>query len=439
MSHALTANAEARRKTAFEKIFDALLWLFVATSSITFIEPAPYDVILLFVVVMWLFGGFTVHRSVLPLFFLMLIHNLAGCIALAPYLDDRDAVVYVAYSLYLFIATIIFAVIFSQDSLRRTDLLLSGYLVAALIASIAGILGWFDVAGLGKTFSMYNRASGPFKDPNVFGPFLIAGYLFVFRKLLMGEMRTIFGAIANAAVMMVLLFGVFLSFSRGAWVATVVATLVSAGCLYATSSDRRTRSRIVSIFVFLGAMAAVGLLVALSFDSIQEVFAQRAALTQEYDAGETGRFGNQIRSIPQLLELPNGFGPLRFRHFYGIEPHNSYVSAFANFGWLGGFSFILWVGVCCFVGFRLCLVKSPFMRNAQTLWPPVFGFFLQAFQIDIDHWRYLYLLLGAVWGLEAARQKWAARTPAASGSLDIAPTEVCGAQLLPPRFASGRP
>jgi hypothetical protein len=34
-------------------------------------------------------------------------------------------------------------------------------------------------------------------------------------------------------------------------------------------------------------------------------------------------------------------------------------------------------------------------------------FFLQAFQIDIDHWRHIYLLLGMVWGLEAARVRWA--------------------------------
>ena len=37
---------------------------------------------------------------------------------------------------------------------------------------------------------------------------------------------------------------------------------------------------------------------------------------------------------------------------------------------------------------------------------------LQGFQIDIDHWRQLYIMLGAVWGLEAARQRWAAAQPA---------------------------
>ena len=40
------------------------------------------------------------------------------------------------------------------------------------------------------------------------------------------------------------------------------------------------------------------------------------------------------------------------------------------------------------------------------MWPSLFVFFLQAFQIDIDHWRHVFLLLGGVWGLETARVRW---------------------------------
>ncbi len=36
----------------------------------------------------------------------------------------------------------------------------------------------------------------------------------------------------------------------------------------------------------------------------------RATLTQEYDEGITGRFGNQLRSIPMLPGLAVWFGPL---------------------------------------------------------------------------------------------------------------------------------
>ena len=33
-------------------------------------------------------------------------------------------------------------------------------------------------------------------------------------------------------------------------------------------------------------------------------------------------------------------------------------------------------------------------------------FFLQALQIDIEKWRHVYMMLGMVWALEAARLRW---------------------------------
>jgi hypothetical protein len=36
----------------------------------------------------------------------------------------------------------------------------------------------------------------------------------------------------------------------------------------------------------------------------------------------------------------------------------------------------------------------------------LFMFVLQAMQIDIDHWRHVYMLFGMIWGMEAARRAW---------------------------------
>ena len=106
-------------------------------------------------------------------------------------------------------------------------------------------------------------------------------------------------------------------------------------------------------------MGGAGLAAALSVDSVREFFLQRAAVQQDYDGGPNGRFGNQMRSIPMLVEMPNGMGPLRFRLTFGLEPHNSYVNAFASNGWLGGFAFIALALSTSFIGFRLCLTPSP--------------------------------------------------------------------------------
>jgi O-antigen ligase len=127
-----------------------------------------------------------------------------------------------------------------------------------------------------------------------------------------------------------------------------------------------------------------------------------------------------------LIERPEGFGPLRFRLIFGLEPHNSYIGGFANGGWIGGLAFIGLVLVTTFVGFRLCLTPSPYQRQAQVVFPALLMFFLQAFQIDIDHWRHVYIMLGMVWGLEAGRWRWLA----ASGS-----SRAQGAEPMPMRPA----
>lgn len=156
-------------------------------------------------------------------------------------------------------------------------------------------------------------------------------------------------------------------------------------------------------------VGALAVFVLLAQPTTRDFFLKRATIAKSYDQGVTGRFGNQIRSIPMLLERPEGFGPLRFRNFFRLEPHNSYVGAFANDGWIGGFTWIIITISTCFVGFRLIFVKSPYQRLAQIFWPTLLSWLLQGFQIDIDHWRQLFLCFGAVWGMEAARLRWGAR------------------------------
>jgi hypothetical protein len=109
-----------------------------------------------------------------------------------------------------------------------------------------------------------------------------------------------------------------------------------------------------------------------------------------------------------LIDDPLGMGPLRWRLNFGLEPHNSYIGSFANGGWVGGVVFTGLVLVTGFVGFRLMSQDTPFRRHAQIVWPALLMFFLQAFQIDVEKWRHVYMMLGMVWGLEAARLAWRA-------------------------------
>lgn len=377
--------------------------LFVFCGAVAIVEPSPYDFASLAAIPIWFVGGFRIHRCVIPFFALIFLYNLGGFIGLIPYLNEPDPTLFMEQSLYLAVTTLVFALFFAEDTERRTELCLKFYAASTVAAALCGIVGYFDIGGLGEMFSRYGRASGTFKDPNVLGSYLIMGAVYYIQVLMLGRTRHVATTVLS---LLVVVAGIFLSFSRGSWGAFMVATLLTIGLGFATSADSKLRRRIVAASLAAAAVAVLVVCVLLAFEHTRDFFLQRAAIEQDYDEGPTGRFGNQLRSIPMLLDSLNGFGPLRFRLIFGLEPHNSYINAFASYGWLGGFAFLLLVGLTCYVGFRVAWRPSPYRRAAQVFWPSLLVFLLQGFQIDIDHWRHVFLMLGAVWGIETARVRW---------------------------------
>lgn len=388
-----------------------LFALFIFFTCFTFLRPSPYDFAAIPAIVVWLVLGVRLHRSSVPFVALLLVYKVSLVLALVPYFAEPLPTTWTLQSLYLMVTAIFFVMFFAHETGRRVELTLKAYLASCVFAALAGILSYFKVTGV--LFVMDGRAAGVFEDPNVLGSFLVLGVLLLLRGLLTGESRR---PVLSTALLLILVTCIFLSFSRGSWGALLLGIAVMTAMTFVTSQSR-VRRRIVA-FAMLGVLAATLLLAGLlSVGDVGERFADRAQLTQSYDEGVTGRFGNQLRSIPMLIERPEGFGPLRFRLVFGLEPHNSYIGGFANGGWTGGLGFIGLVLLTTFVGFRLCFTASPYQRQAQIVFPALLMFFLQAFQIDIDHWRHVYIMLGMVWGLEAGRWRWMAASAARSTHL----------------------
>ena len=386
-----------------DKIGLFLVTIMIFFGSIVIIEPSPYDVMSLLAIPFLGFTGFKVKRGLAFFILIITIYEIGGFTALIPHFNRSDAVTFQLLSFYLYITSLFFAFFFSQNSIVRLNLCLKAYAGGAVIAALCGIVGYFDIGGTAPYFTLYTRASGTFKDPNVFGSYLILGALFLMQRILLGQTKHFFVSLTS---LVILIIGVVLSFSRGSWGAMIFSSACMILFGYLTADNFVMRKRIVSASIIAVGAAILGLIILLSFENMREFFIQRASITQDYDSGETGRFGNQIRSISMLLDRPLGFGPLLFRNWFGIEPHNSYINAFASCGWLGGLAFIALVSSTFYVGFRLCFRPSPYRRISQVAWPALMVLLLQGFQIDIDHWRHVFLLFGIVWGLEAARQEW---------------------------------
>jgi hypothetical protein len=420
----MSANlGEARpelRSVSVAALRKAVLWLFVVCGATALVEPSPYEFMFVVAVGAYARGGLSFDATMAPLVLWLALLNAGGLLALVPFTDDEKAVMFVAISIYMAMTAIFFAAVVAGDPLRRIQTVRSGYVVAGLLAATFGILGYFNVAGLGPLFTLYDneRASGPFKDPNVFGPFLITPVVWIVQDLLLGRTKR---PLASLAAIGVMTLGVFLSFSRGAW----GDYAASIGLLFAltlvTSPSPRLRRRIATSAVAGLLGIAVLLAIALSVPEIRAMFFERFSLNQYYDMGETGRFGDQARSVALLLERFFGFGPLQFRHVMHQDPHEVYLNAFASYGWLGGLSFFAFTASTLFVGWRLVFTRGPFQAEAIPVWSCLFAQMVQGLQIDTDHWRHLYLLFGLLFGLASGDRASRKRTPSAPAFVAVSP------------------
>lgn len=387
-----------RLQLSYAALKRGTLWLLAASSGFALIEPSPYEIAFLLALFVYALTGIRFSQKLLPLAVLLLLFNLGGFVSLIPWMDDGDSVRFIAVSLYLMLTAIFLAAIMAEDAGGRLETLRQGYLFAAWCAGGAATLGYFDIAGLGNVFTLYGRGSGTFKDPNVLAPFLVLPIVYGLQRVLTGQTGILRGIVMISAPLM----GVFLSFSRGGWGVLVGAVLMMIVLTFLTAPNAKRRARIVTMALAALMVMVAALLVALSFENIRSVFEVRASLDQDYDQGVTGRFGNQLRAIPMLLDDPNGFGPLRFRWIFNqADPHNVYVNAFASYGWLGGLAWLSLMVATCYVGWRLVFRRGPLQPHAIAIWSVLFVLILQGMQIDTDHWRHLYLMLGLIWGMAA--------------------------------------
>jgi hypothetical protein len=321
---------------------------------------------------------------------------------------ETRSVLFVLISVYMAATCVFFASLMLDQTAQRLETIKRGYIWSAVIASILGTIGYFDVGGMKELLTRSDRAAGFFKDPNVYGPFLVLPLVWLADDIVGGGWRergrvTLSAIWGTFAPFLFILGGMFLSMSRGAWGVVVASTGLTIAMRFFLVADRRLRVRIATMTIIGLAVLAALLAVALTIPAIAELFTLRASLEQDYDGGALGRFGGQLRSIPMLLESPNGFGPLRFPLVVGNEdPHNVYINAFAAYGWLGGVSYFAFIGMTLFVGWWLTLRKGPYRSVALPLWACTFFHILQGLQIDSDHWRHFFLLVGLIWGLAGA-------------------------------------
>ena len=407
------ARAGASSAMASSRLIDVLLFIAILGSPFVFIEPAPYEALVLVLGAAAVALGLRVHRLFVPLIVLLVVWAVGGLLATMPVLHDGDALKHYLVTFYLEVTTVLFAGLFAVDTMRRLATLRAAYILAAVIVAAVGSLAYFGMIPGSETLMEYGRVRGTFKDPNVFGPFLILPLLLITQSVIGGRLR-----VAEAVAALIILVGLLLSFSRGAWGHFAFSFAVMIVLLFLTESSARRRARMVGMVTVLVVMAVGLLAFLLSLGAVQEMFEIRANLVQSYDAGAGGRFAGQSAGLAIVVEEPNGLGPRQFSKemfrttFFAADPHNVYIAALLAYGWLGGAAYIMVVLSTLYYGCIYLFRRSPWQPFMIAVYATFLGLALEGMIIDTDHWRHFYLVVGVLWGLMAATAKQSAPSPA---------------------------
>lgn len=380
-----------------------LLGLLMATSSIVFIEPAPYDLLLMGLLCLFFATGLRIPREISVPVLLVGAFALSNVVAAVVAADPLETMRSLGIRTYMVLAWLFLACAVASEPRRVLPALWMGYLVAAVIATVFGIAEYFGYIE-SVQWEGGLRAKGPFKDPNVFGPFLVPAALYCLSRL---KTPGATGRLLCLPLFLLFAFGVLISFSRGAWL-----NMISTAGLYFVVSfvqARSLRRRVGWLIAGGGAVLAllVMVMLAVSYTSVADRFFERAVVSKSYDTKVGGRFYTQKLALEQAGVTPLGIGPGRTDEEFGLEPHNLYLHVLVEGGWVAGLSWYLFVLYTLFSASRLLRWRSDLREDAVLVFCCLAGVLAQSAFIDSTHWRHLWLLLALAWGLvvTARREK----------------------------------
>src|SRR5262245_18032788 len=148
----------------------ALVWLAGASVAIVFIEPSPYELVTVVAVVAFFATGLRLRLLFVPPLLLLVLINIGYSISAIPMFDNSIIASWIATTWYMALTVIFLAMVVSEDTMARLDMLRRRLVVGAMIASLAAITGYFNlVPGGYDLLTLYGRGRVTFKAQNWLG------------------------------------------------------------------------------------------------------------------------------------------------------------------------------------------------------------------------------------------------------------------------------
>ena len=374
----------------------------ILAMNFTLTRPSPVDVIFTATLFISFFVKQPMTRKFVVFALLLAAWGFSFFYPTIPFLHETGVPFELLAQAFGLIVALMAAFVGMSFGPRHYQRFITIYVIAAVIASILGIIGF---AVQTELLTWDSRSKGLFDDPNMYGVFLIPAMLFCVYMLY----SRIGSRFWISTALLVITIGEMLSFSRAAQVALLICLI---GYLVFLN-----RLRIEKLAPVLLTVVGVSLLLfaVIYFTSADyaEKFLQRFTVAEPYDLGQQGRYGRYLLVLPMILDNPTGLGLLQLDKIFPEPIHNIWLSSFVNYGWTGG---ITWI-----VLFTSSMVIS--VQNYRRTRSPI-AILLMFCLIAIvmcaslhqgEHWRHLWLFYGLVWGFNPDRFGAPVRTARASG------------------------
>ncbi len=368
--------------------YDLAVYIGFLLLAVVLVEPAPSDalfgLVMAVAAVTGRFGLGRVPRTATLLVFGFLVLNLLSAMDV---IDWATAGRFFLITLYLCLFSLWLCAYVDRPARARR--LVRAYLFTATLSAVAASAALFVHFPLHTVLiGDGQRAKGLFKDPNVFGPFLVPIALILAEELLRPRLLKI-PRWLMLVCLLALFGGVVFSYSRAAWLNLAIGLVVLIAVAILRRPDRRAITLVVVVLV-AGAAIAGAVVVTGSLGFLE----QRAHL-QSYD---TSRFAAQERGLHVGLDHPFGLGPGQFEVVSPVASHSLYVRSISEQGVLGLLVIVaLVIATLIFAVVNVVRGRDTHGISAAALLAAWCGLIANSFVVDTLHWRHLWVVAALIW------------------------------------------
>lgn len=365
------------------------LFIIMLTSSIVFFEPSPYDLFMtIFLLLIFVAAAWSLNKTVILPIIMSLIFLMMNLISMFFVQNVFSAISYFMITCYL-VSTFILLVTYSQKlKVPITNILFVGYYCSAIIATVIGVLAYFHLLPDSDRFLMFGRVKSTFKDPNVFGPYLVFPALYALH-LTERRKNAPVGKLIHMTGFLLLMIGIIISFSRAAWGNFAISLF-----FYLLLIKKEMIIVRLKTIVFLFILVIPIIFFLIQSPAIEELLSTRLTI-KNYDSD---RFDTQKEAFNIGLANLLGMGPGQSDNEFQYSTHSLYARVFTENGLIGFLSIITIILLSIrrvYLNFRLQNLVE--YAGSAIIFSALIGLVFNSFFIDTLHWRHFWIILAFAW------------------------------------------